>query len=67
MLPGEKTFVSTRDRLIISNNNPDDKKVLVKLNEVKTNTERHYMSSIPYMTRTINKIKLTKQSLNIKK
>ena len=62
MLPEEKTFVSTRERIKISSKNPSDNKVFIKLKDVKTRSGRHYNSPIPYMTRKINKLKLIKKS-----
>ena len=66
MLPCEKSSVNTRQRLLLPENPSTNKKEIVVLKETKPGSMRYENSPIPYMTRTINKLKLTRSIKNDK-
>ena len=66
MLPCEKSSVNTRQRLLLPENPSTNKKEIVVLKETKPGSMRYENSPIPYMTRTINKLKLTRSIKNEK-
>ena len=68
MLPEEKPGANTRQRLLLPENPSTHKKEIVVLKDTKPGSIRYENSPIPYMTRTINKLKLTrtiKNNMNI--
>ena len=60
MLPEEKQGTTTRNRLIIPNNSFETEKEIIELIEPKPGSSRYYNSAIPYMTRIINRLKMTR-------
>ena len=60
MLPEEKKGTTTRNRLIIPNNSFETEKEIIELIEPKPGSSRYYNSAIPYMTRIINRLKMSR-------
>ena len=60
MLPEEKQGTTSRNRLIIPNNSDEAEKEIIVLKEPKPGTARYYNSAIPYMTRIISNLKMSR-------
>ena len=60
MLPEERKSLNTRQRLQIPDDSTRPKKEIIVLKDTKPGTMRFENSPIPYMTKTINKLKLTR-------
>ena len=60
MLPEEKPGTNTRQRLLMPNNPTHQEKEIIVLKETKPGTTRYENSPIPYMTRIINNLKITR-------
>ena len=64
MLPEEKPGVNTRQRLLLPGNSTAHKREIIVLKDSKPGTTRFENSPIPYMIKTINKLKLTRPKKN---
>ena len=64
MLPEEKEPLNTRQRFHIPDDPSRPKKEIIVLKDTKPGTTRFENSPIPYMTKTINKLKLTRPKKN---
>ena len=63
-LPEEKTGANTRQRLLLPESSTAHNKEIIVLNDFKPGTTRFENSPIPYMTKIINKLKLTRPKKN---
>ena len=60
MLPIEKQGTTTRNRLIIPTTSSETEKEIIVLKEPKPGTTRYNNSAVPYMTRIINRLKISR-------
>ena len=64
MPPEESDSLNTRQKLQISDDSTRPIKEIIVLKDTKPGTKRLENSPIPYMTKTINKLKLTRPKKN---
>ena len=64
MLPEERKSLNTRQRLQIPDDSTRPQKEIIVLKDTKPGTTRFENSPIPYVTKTINKLKLTRPKKN---
>ena len=64
MLPEEKPGANTRQRLLLPESSTAHNKEFIVLNDFKPGTTRFENLPIPYMTKIINKLKLTRPKKN---
>ena len=60
MLPEEKQGTTTRNRMIIPDNSFEMEREIIVLKEPKPGSSRYYNSAIPYMTRILNRLKMSR-------